>query len=449
MADSQWQRWLLDTADSREQARLLNLSTSSRWFVWFLAAFLSCLICWSFWAELDEVVTGYGRVIPDSRVQLVQSLDGGILKSIRVKEGDKVSEGETLLQVDETRYRSSLMMNETELEGAAWEVARLEAELNSIIEDREGWSVQRSPLVLPDARQIDSVEQVHQQNAILNERLDSLVSQREVLGRQVEQKNQELLEHRQKTDTLTRSVALIHEELELKEPLAQEGLVTRVDIINLKRRANELKGELANSQLMEPRLVSALAESSSRHKGLLIRYRADVQKELQAARERLEKLSEGQMGLQDRVQKTTLVSPVSGLVKVVHLNTPGSVIQPGANIVEIVPTGDRLVVEIQVQPADIAFLRPGQGARIKLTAYENASYNSLTGKVESISADTLEDNRGQTYYRVKIVVPDKLELHEREASPTLLSGMTAVVDILTGKQTVMGYLLSPVSKAVR
>ncbi|WP_257279566.1 HlyD family type I secretion periplasmic adaptor subunit [Endozoicomonas sp. ISHI1] len=441
--ESRWQRWLLETAGSRDQARLLDLSVYSRWFVWMLLAFLVVLILWSCWAELDEVVTGYGRVVPDSRVQLVQSLDGGILKWVGVREGDHVNRGDTLVQVDETRYRSSLMVNETELEDTAWEVLRLEVELNSLHEKEGQWQITRSEL--PDKSDAEPVDlmRLEQQNAILDKRLESFISQLDILSIQESQKSQELKEHRQKIKTLSRSDSLIEEELKLKEPLAREGLVTQVDILGLQRRANELKGELESAKLMEPRLASALSEARSRYRSTAVRYRADVQKELQSARERLGRLTEGQVGLKDKVHRTSLSAPVSGLIKVVHVNTPGSVIQPGATLIEIVPEGDSLVVEAQVKPSDIAFLRSGQNAQVKLTAYENASYGSLKGTLESISADTLEDDRGQPYYRIRVKLPTT------EDQWPVLPGMTAVVDVLTGRRTVMNYVMAPVLKAIQ
>ncbi|WP_257291117.1 HlyD family type I secretion periplasmic adaptor subunit [Endozoicomonas sp. ONNA1] len=441
--ESRWQRWLLETAGSRDQARLLDLSVYSRWFVWMLLAFLVVLILWSCWAELDEVVTGYGRVVPDSRVQLVQSLDGGILKWVGVREGDHVNRGDTLVQVDETRYRSSLMVNETELEDTAWEVLRLEVELNSLHEKEGQWQITRSEL--PDKFHAEPVDlmRLEQQNAILDKRLESFISQLDILSIQESQKSQELKEHRQKIKTLSRSDSLIEEELKLKEPLVREGLVTQVDILGLQRRANELKGELESAKLMEPRLASALSEARSRYRSTAVRYRADVQKELQSARERLGRLTEGQVGLKDKVHRTSLSAPVSGLIKVVHVNTPGSVIQPGATLIEIVPEGDSLVVEAQVKPSDIAFLRSGQNAQVKLTAYENASYGSLKGTLESISADTLEDDRGQPYYRIRVKLPTT------EDQWPVLPGMTAVVDVLTGSRTVMNYLMAPVLKAIQ
>lgn len=441
--ESRWQRWLLETAGSRDQARLLDLSVHSRWFVWMLLALLVVLILWSCWAELDEVVTGYGRVVPDSRVQLLQSLDGGILKWVGVREGDHVNRGDTLVQVDETRYRSSLMVNETELEDTAWEVLRLEVELNSLHEKEGQWQITRSEL--PDKSDAEPVDlmRLEQQNAILDKRLESFISQLDILSIQESQKSQELKEHRQKIKTLSRSDSLIEEELKLKEPLVREGLVTQVDILGLQRRANELKGELESAKLMEPRLVSALSEARSRYRSTAVRYRADVQKELQSARERLGRLTEGQVGLKDKVHRTSLSAPVSGLIKVVHVNTPGSVIQPGATLIEIVPEGDSLVVEAQVKPSDIAFLRSGQNAQVKLTAYENASYGSLKGTLESISADTLEDDRGQPYYRIRVKLPTT------EDQWPVLPGMTAVVDVLTGRRTVMNYLMAPVLKAIQ
>ncbi len=445
MTDSRWQRWLLDTASSTEQSRLMDVNQVHRWFVWSLIVFVFSVISWASLTQLDEVVSGSGRIIPLSKVHVVQSLDGGILKFIQVREGDHVRLGETLLQVDETRYLSNLMVNETELKSVSGEIARLESEMDFLAHRNEDnhWSIEDQQVRFSDSFISEHPGLVKEQQSLFEKKLASFLNQQSILEKQLKQKEQELIEHQQKIDTISRSVKLIRDELRLKTPLAAEGIVTKIDILNLERKENELRGELKNAQLSETRLHTALAEFNYRYRDLAIRYHSDVQKDLQVSRERFTKLTEGQIGLQDRVEKTTVTAPVEGLVKVVHINTPGSVVQPGTDLVEIVPSADNLVLEARIQPADIAFLRPGQSAQVKLTAYEFASYGGVKGEVSTISADTLDDERGQAYYRVKILIPQ-----EDENLP-LLPGMMAVVDILTGQRTVLNYILSPVFKAIQ
>ena len=258
-----------------------------------------------------------------------------------------------------------------------------------------------------------------------------------MLQQQSIQKRQELQEQQAQVATITRSLSLAREELSIKEPLTKDGVVTRVEVISLERQVNELQGELNSARIRIHRLQSALQEAESRRYELVARYRADLQKELQENRERLRKLSEGQSGLEDRVQKTILYAPVDGLVKQMTVHTEGSVIQPGVTLVEIVPANDPMIVEARVQPADIAMLKPGQLAWIKLSAYEFSQYGAIEGTVDSISADTLDDDRGMPYYRVRI------HLQKMNSHFTLLPGMTGVIDIVTGTRKVIDYLLMP------
>ena len=440
-----WPEWLRLNASNRQQAQLMDITVASRWFVWVMVFFVVSLMVWSSMAMMDDTVTGHGRIIPSSRVQEVQSLDGGTLKSVHVREGAFVHAGDLLLQIDETRYQSSFRVNESEQESLQGSVVRIESELSALV------GLQNSTLSIDDNHDLNFPEQykkqfpeqVLQQKTLMNERMAALKSQVTILDQQVIQKQHELNELREKVKTLARSLALVEEELSLKKPLTDDGVITRVEIINLERRANELKGDLTNAKLMVIRLESALKESISRRNDLVIRYRADLQKELQDTRDRLGKLQEGQTGLEDRVRKAALHSPVDGLVKTVKVHTEGSVIQPGSTVVEIVPAEDALIFEARIQPADIAFLQSGQSALIKLTAYEFATFGSLKGRVDTISADTLDDEKGQPYYRVRIVLP------EDHSSVILLPGMTGVADIVTGEKRVMAYLVSPVLKAFR
>lgn len=439
MKAKSWSEWLRLTASNRQQAQLMDITVTSRWFIWVMVFFVASLIVWSCLAMMDETVTGYGRVIPSSRVQEVQSLDGGTLKSVHVREGEFVHAGDLLLQIDETRYQSSFRVNESELESLQGSVARLESELSALAGLQNGlWSMDdQGGINFPEHYQQHFPEQALQQKALMNERMAALNSQVTILDQQVIQKQHELNELKEKVKTLTRSLQLANEELLLKKPLTDDGVITRVEIISLERRANELQGDLTNARLMVARLESALKEAVGRRNDLVIRYRADLQKELQDTRDRSGKLLEGQAGLEDRVRKAALHAPVDGLVKTVKVHTEGSVIQPGSTVVEIVPAEDPLIFEARVQPADIAFLQSGQMALVKLTAYEFATFGSLKGIVDTISADTLDDEKGLPYYRVRIV------LSGNNSSMLLIPGMTGVTDIVTGNRSVLEYFISP------
>ena len=445
MRAKSWLEWLQLTASSRQQSHLIDITVTSRWFVWVVVFFVVSLIIWSCLAMMDETVTGHGRIIPSSRVQEVQSLDGGTLKSLHVREGEFVNAGDMLLQIDETRYQSSFRVNESELESLQCSVTRLQSELSALVGLPNGeWFIDDNrDINFPEEYLKHFPEQALQQKALMKERMAALKSQVTIFDQQVIQKRHELNELREKAKTLARSIQLADEELSLKKPLAKEGVITRVEIINLERKANELQGELTNALLMATRLEAALAESVGRRNDLVIRYRAELQKELQDTRDRLGKLLEGQSGLEDRVRKAALYAPVDGLIKTIKVNTEGSVIQPGSTIVEIVPAEDPLIFEARIQPADIAFLQSGQRALIKLSAYEFATFGSLKGHVDTISVDTLDDEKGLPYYRVRIV------LSGNNSPLLLIPGMTGITDIVTGKKSVVEYLISPLMRSFR
>ena len=436
MKISRWMDWVKLSSTTSQQAALIDVEKSSRWFVWGMSLFITLLLIWSCFTSMDQSVSGKGRLIPTSRVQQIQSLDGGTLKSLHVMEGEFVKPGDLLLQIDVTRYYSSFRVNESELESLEVSIARLEAEQALLGESNNtGDFAERFNHRYPAL--------VAQHRALMNERVAALNSQVLILDQQVAQRRHELLELQEKANTLGRSLQLTSEELSLKKPLAKTGLITRVEIIGLERKANDLEGSITNLQLAKTRLEVALVESTGRRDGLVTRYRADLQKELQEARDRHGRLMEGQLGLKDRIRKASLYAPVAGLVKTVHVHTEGSVIQPGSTLIEIVPADDELVFEARVQPADIAFLRQGQTALIKLTAYEFATFGSLKGQLKTISADTLDDEKGQPYYRLRV------SLAQGNQRVPLLPGMTGTVDILTGQKQVIDYFLTPVFKAFK
>ncbi|WP_299731085.1 HlyD family type I secretion periplasmic adaptor subunit [uncultured Endozoicomonas sp.] len=442
--DSIWHRWLIRTASNRQQAKALDITSSSRWLVWLLSVFVVVFLLWSCFLELDDTVSGYGKVTPFSKVQEVQSLDGGNLKSVFVAEGDFVRAGEPLLQVDETRFQSSFRVNESELEFLKGTAVRLDAELSLMVQQQDGsWLIKgNESVVIPETFLHEFPAQALSAKKMIEERVGALKSQMAVLSQQSLQKQQEMNELRAQIKILEKSLTLAREELALKAPLSADGVVTRVEIIALERQVNELQGEVGNAVLRTNRLRSALQEADNRSRELVARYRADIQKELQEVRERLGKLSEGQAGLEDRVQKTILYAPVDGMIKRISVHTEGSVIQPGATLVEIVPANDPLIIEARIQPADIAFLKPGQTAWVKLSAYEFSIYGSIQGQVGSISADTLNDENGQPYYRVRLNLPMTSHIG-------LLPGMTGMVDIVTGTRTVMKYLLIPLARGFK
>ena len=399
-----------------------------------IAAFFVIFFAWASWAELDEVTRGEGKVIPSSQVQVVQNLEGGIVAEIPVREGAIVEPGEVLVRIDDVRAASELRESRQRYLALQGALSRLRAEVDDV-------PVAFAPEIMTEASGVAQSE-----GALYRARKEALQSELEILRSQAAQREQELTELATRLGQLERSHALALEELEITEPLAASRVVSRVQLLRLEREVNDLAGELEATRLAVPRVEAALREATRRIDERQLSFRAEAQRELTAVQAEAAALQEVITAEADMVSRTEVRSPVRGTVKQLFVNTVGGVIQPGADLVEIVPLEDNLLVEAKVRPADIAFLRPGQPAVVKVTAYDFAIYGGLDAVVEDISADTIMDERGESFYRVRVRTHESA-LHEAGEPLPIIPGMTTQVDILTGEKTVLDYLLKPILRA--
>ncbi|WP_293706554.1 HlyD family type I secretion periplasmic adaptor subunit [Stenotrophomonas sp. UBA7606] len=381
------------------QESLLSQTTpGSRLVSYIVAAIIVVGVIWASMARVEEITQGEAKVISRSREQVIQSLEGGILAEMSVREGDVVESGQVLLKIDPTRANASYREALTKVVGLKATLARLRAEAYG------------QPLVFD--------EQVKQFPEEVESETRAFTARRRALEESV--------------SALDRSYALAMREIDLAEPLAAKGLLSDVELLRMRRQANDIR-----SQVVERRN----------------RYRADANSELVKLEMELSQTSESLVGRADVVERTTVTAPVRGTVKNVRVNTIGGVIQPGEHILEIVPLEEQLLVEGKIRPKDVAFLRPGLPATVKITAYDYAIYGGLTGTVEHISPDTLKDDEkasagrpDTTYYRV-VVLTNKSALHAGDKDLPIIPGMVATVEIRTGEKTVLDYLLKPVLKA--
>ncbi|MCR9299551.1 HlyD family type I secretion periplasmic adaptor subunit, partial [Vibrio fluvialis] len=274
---------------------------------------------------------------------------------------------------------------------------------------------------------------------------DNLRNQLSVISQQVKQKQQDLVEIQARVVNLRQSYSYANKELEITKPLADEGVVPRIELLKLQRQVNDTRRDLTSSELKVPVLKSALRESMLSRIDAALKFRSQQQDALNQTQDKLSAMTESTVGLEDRVNRTVVVSPVTGTIKTLYVNTVGGVIQPGMDIVEIVPTEDTLLVEAQIAPQDIAFLRPDLPAIVKFSAYDFTKYGGLEGTLEHISADTSQDEDGNSFYLVRVRTKETSLGHD--ASLPIIPGMTASVDIITGKRTVLDYLLKPILSA--
>jgi adhesin transport system membrane fusion protein len=399
-----------------------------------IAAFLVVFFAWARWAELEEVTRGEGKVIPSSQVQVVQNLEGGIVAELLVREGAIVERGQVLVRIDNVRAASGLRESRQRYLALLGALGRLRAEVGET-------AIALAPEVLTEAPEVAQNER-----ALYRARQEALQSELDVLRSQALQREQELAELATRLGQLERSHAFALEELEITEPLATSRVVSKVQLLRLQREVSDLAGELEATRLAVPRVETALREAKRRIEERQLSFRAEAQRELNAVQAEAAALHEVITAEADMVSRTEVRSPVRGTVKQLFVNTVGGVIQPGADLIEIVPLEDNLLVEAKVRPADIAFLHPGQPAVVKVTAYDFGIYGGLDAVVEDISADTITDDKGESFYRVRVRTHDNA-LHKAEEPLPIIPGMTTQVDILTGEKTVLDYLLKPILRA--
>ena len=443
----------LDFVDDKTAALLLNTPNSARLMLWVMMFFFIAAIGWASWAKIDKVTVGQGKVIPSSQIQVVQNLEGGLVKEILVKEGQLVEKGQQLLLIDDTRFRSDFREREQQVANLTASVLQLSASISSVEVNRDfdtdNWKqsvvLDYGKLTFPPLLEEKQPQLAQRQKAEYRENLDNLRNQLSVIDQQVQQKQQDLVEIEARVRNLRQSYQYVRKELDITKPLADKGVVPRIELLKLQRQVNDTRREMTSSELKIPVLKSALREAMLKRIDVALQFRSEQQEKLNNAQDQLSELVESAVGLEDRVNRTVVNSPVTGKIKTLYVNTVGGVIQPGMDIVEIVPTEDTLLVEAKIAPKDIAFLRPDLHAIVKFTAYDFTKYGGLEGELEHISADTTQDDEGNSFYIVRVRT-DKTNFGQGADLP-IIPGMTASVDIITGKRTVLEYLLEPILKA--
>ncbi len=381
-----------------QESLLIQTTPGSRLVMYLIVAVLTGGLVWAHYARVEEITQGEARIISKNREQIIQSLEGGILSQMDVREGDVVEKGQVLLKIDPTRAQASYRETLSKVIGLKASISRLRAE------------AYQQPLQFDDMVKADKV--------VMEQEIQAYNARKSALNQSI--------------NGLQRSYDLSARELRLAEPLSARGLMSEVELLRMRRQANEIK-----TQIIER----------------TNRYQAEASAELAKFELELSQTSESLVGRADVVERTTLTAPVRGTVKNVRVNTRGGVIQPGEHILEIIPLEDQLLVEGKIRPADVAFLHPGLAAMVKISAYDYSIYGGLKGKVQYISPDTLKDDQkaaagraDDTYYRV-LILTDSSSLEAGGKSLPIIPGMVATVEIRTGEKTILDYLLKPVLRA--
>jgi adhesin transport system membrane fusion protein len=389
------------------------------------------LVLWACLADVEEVTRGDGRVIPSRQLQVVQSLDGGVVSEILVTEGQMVEAGQLLLKIDETRATSGV--RESAAQGFA--LRARQARLRALAEG--------AAFKPPSSSNPEEARILEEEHLLYETRRSELGTMIAINQQQLQQRQQELSEMRARKSAAERALDLAQQELNKTRPLLASGAVSEVDILRLDREVSRNRGDIEQATAQMARVQASIGEAQRKIQETELAFRNEARKEMADVMGKLNALNEGAVALADKVDKSQVKSPVRGRVQRLLANTVGGVVTPGKDIVEVVPLDDQLILEAKVQPRDIAFIHPGQAATVKFTAYDFSIYGGLEAKVENISPDTEVDEKGNAFYLVRVRTT---RANFSEKLP-VIPGMTAEVDILTGHKSVMSYLLKPVLKA--
>lgn len=410
---------------------------------WLLAAiigFFLIALVWAWLAEIDEIARGEGKVITASQTQYVQNLEGGIIDKILVKEGDPVTKNQVLFELDRVRFASAYREGQQGELGLRAKVARLSAE------------VQGTPLKMPADVIKSAPALAENESAVHRAKLADLAGKNAVLREQLAQRNQELVELQSKRKRSQEQSEILKRELDITAPMVKEGAVSEVELLRLQRESSRIQGELDAATLAIPRARSAIEEAKRKMQDNESQFRSQAANELSAARNELAKVAAAVPGLEDKMDRTLVRSPVNGVVKTIANKTPGGVVQPGTPMAEIVAMEDSLLVEARIRPQDIAFVKSGQKATVKLAAYDYSIYGGVAGKIVYVSADSIQPQAqpGQSSepYFVAHVRTLKSGVEYRGKLLPVIPGMTGQVDVLTGRRSVLYYLLKPINKTL-
>ena len=418
---------------SLSSAVLQTTPNKLRVVMYFWLVTMTVLFTWAYFAEIDEIAKGNRDIVPSGSNQLVQNLEGGIIQEILVKEGEIVEKGQLLVKIDNQKSQSSYTSNTIKAEALEAKIIRLKAQSTGEKFNPSKELIKKIPYI------IASEESLYKINT------KQLSSKINALEARLSQKKQELSEARSTKNSMKVSLVLINKEVSMTKPMVAKGVRSKIDFLKLQREANEVKEKYDAARLSIPRLRSAIKEVKSTIIETTLSAKSEAKLKLNEALAEFKGYQASSTALEDQVTRTLVTAPMKGIVQKLFIHTVGGVIKPGADILEIVPTDAALLVSISIKPSDIAFIYFGQKAIVKFTAYDFAIYGGLIGEVILISPDTTKDENGETFYKVRIKT-NKNYLTRDGKKLKIIPGMTVTADIITGRKTVLDYILKPILK---
>ena len=407
-----------------------------------LISFIGLMVVWGNYATVDELTRGDGKVIPSSKIQKVQYLDGGIISDILVKEGEHIMLDQPLLKIDTTRVQASFEETQENIYSLEAKQTRLRAEINANYKNRIP-KLKFSKQLLNNAKQYISSER-----RVFKNKFYERKSNLRVLRLQYLQRKQELKEIEATINQQKEKLALEKKQYKAMEKLVKSGSKSKLELIDKEKEVNQIKNDVETAQLSISRTKLSIQESQANLKEKTQTIKSAISIELQEVLAEITKIKSRLVTDNDKLEKTTIKSPTTGTIKQININTIGAVVQSGVDLIEIVPDSDILYIEAKIDPKDIAFISPDLKVLVKLTAYDFSIYGGLDGKIIEISADSLIDKESKdqkSYYKV-VVKTDKNYLEYNGEKLTIIPGMVASVDIITGKKTIMDFFLKPILK---
>jgi adhesin transport system membrane fusion protein len=424
----------MEFVSSASEARLLAAPQGASFLI-VLAFFATiAIIIWSLLMSVDEVAKAQGKVIPSRQVQLIQTLEGGIVKEIKVLEGQTVQKGETLLVIDDVYAKSDVTENVNAYN-------RLLARFVTLTAGLDGKRFVKFPVELEPHLEI--ISQARKQfNADWEETI-AKVKEDEFL---IEQRRKEYESAINEKKSQEQNYALAKEELSLNEPLLKSGAISHVEILHIKQRVNDAHAKLNQAKSNVPKAKAALNEALQKKQSYMSETRARFEKERNEVKSKLNAMQSKGVSLKAKLSHSIVKSPVTGTVKKINFNTIGGVIRPGMEVMQVVPSDDKLLIEVKIKPKDIGFIALGQKAKVKVTAFDFSTYGGLEGKVKFISADTITDKKGNSFYLARILTDTNEILDKKGQTHTIIPGMKTEVDIILDKKSILAYIFKPMLK---
>lgn len=414
-----------------EAAAHLRPNWVSQVFLWSIAALVGWFFLWAALSEVDERVRGTGQAMPSSDMQVVQSLEGGILTDLLVAEGDHVRKGQSLLRIDDIQFASEGRGIEAQMSSLQAKQARLRAESSD-----QRFAI--DPELIRKYPDIAATEK-----KLYESRRDEMKNAFSILEDEVRGAEADLEEVKASIVKYSKSRALLQKELDITKSMVAQKAQPEIDQIRLERQLNDIEGSLASALQSRSSLEAKLSAAQKRKEEKTGSLKSQALGELNEVEAKIASIQESLKSVQDKVDRTELKSPVDGVVQKLHIKTVGGVIQPAQKLVEIVPVTDDLMIRARISPADVAFLKPGQEVRVSITAYDPQIYGTLQGRLERIGADTSEDTQGNIYFEIDVRT-DKGYLGDAVQRLPIVPGMIAETEVIVGKRTILSYLMNPV-----